>query len=130
MSSSVRSAFFFSSSSTMRRPDACPTLSPPPSDWPTLFESSVASHFLRSPGGHVDGCAELVDDVLPALATLPAHQPSLFLRRDCGLWTALRPDLSLLTSYCGSSCEASTVRPAASVRSVIFFFTFPGTLCP
>src|SRR5690606_10242169 len=47
-----------------------------------------------------------------------------------GLWTAFLPDLSLRTSYCGSSSEAATVRPAASVRSVIFFSTLPVVSLP
>ncbi|WP_444544046.1 serine hydrolase domain-containing protein [Planomonospora parontospora] len=42
-----------------------------------------------------------------------------------GLCTAVRPLLSLRTRYCGSSAEAFTVRPASSVRFVIFFSTFP-----
>ncbi len=44
--------------------------------------------------------------------------------------TASPPDFSLLTRYCGSSFDARTVRPAASVSSVIFFSTTPSAVPP
>src|SRR5690348_9421135 len=43
-SSSVRSSFFVCSSVTMRRPEAWPVDSPPPSFCPTDVDSSVSSH--------------------------------------------------------------------------------------
>ena len=49
----------------------------------------------------------------------------LFFVSASGLWTASPPLLSLLTRYCGSSSDARTVRPAASVSLVIFFSTTP-----
>lgn len=47
-----------------------------------------------------------------------------------GLWTAFLPVLSLLTSSCGSSFDAATVRPASSVLVVIVFVTAPCTVLP
>jgi uncharacterized membrane protein len=47
-----------------------------------------------------------------------------------GLCTASLPVLSLRTRYCGSSSEARTGRPAASVSSVISSTTSPCTVCP
>ena len=47
-----------------------------------------------------------------------------------GLWTASPPLFSLFTRYCGSSFDARTVRPAASVSSVIFFSTVPSAVPP
>ena len=44
--------------------------------------------------------------------------------------TAVPPDFSLRTRYCGSSWEALTFRPAASVSSVIFFSTLPTAVPP
>src|SRR5687767_14633093 len=49
-SSSVRSSFFVRSSSTIRRPDACPVDSPSASFCPTACDSSVSSHFSSSAG--------------------------------------------------------------------------------
>src|SRR5689334_12971623 len=47
-----------------------------------------------------------------------------------GLCTASPPLFSLVTRYCGSSFDARTVRPAASVSSVIFFSTVPSAVPP
>src|SRR5215208_6423005 len=47
-----------------------------------------------------------------------------FLRAD-GLCTASPPDFSLRTRYCGSSSEALTLRPAASVSEEILRSTWP-----
>ncbi len=117
----------------MRRPEACPVLSPPPSGfWPTLFASSVSSHLSSSPA--VRGSpprrrppasrpcsappSRRVTSAVPSSAAPPACG-----RRD-------RPLLSLSTSYCGSSVDASTVRPAAFLRSVISRLTVPLTVLP
>ena len=54
----------------------------------------------------------------------------LFLRSASGLCTAVPPDFSLRTRYCGSSSDAATVRPPASVRSVILRSTVPTAVPP
>src|SRR5215207_11696112 len=43
-----------------------------------------------------------------------------------GLWTASPPPFSLRTRYCGSSLEALTLRPPASMSDVILRSTTPG----
>src|SRR5215203_5497609 len=56
--------------------------------------------------------------------------PQLFFFSASGLCTASRPLLSLFTRYCGSSSDAATVRPASSVRLVIFLSTSPVVVLP
>src|SRR3954447_3447373 len=57
------------------------------------------------------------------------RSPQRFLSAD-GLCTASPPDFSLLTRYCGSSLDALTLRPAASVSEVILCSTRPLALEP
>lgn len=74
--------------------------------------------------------AHTVRALRKAAADRPSHYQDFRFRSEPGLCTAPLPDFSLSTSNCGSSFDAFTLRPAAFVLFVIFFFTVPGTVCP
>src|SRR3954447_14989734 len=65
------------------------------------------------------------DLTMPAARPMRARRAQRRLSAD-GLCTASPPPFSLRTRYCGSSSEALTVRPAASVSEVILRSTTPG----
>src|SRR3569833_4194343 len=67
---------------------------------------------------------------MPPVLLLEPGRAGHFRCRAAGLCTAVLPLLSLSTSYCGASPLARTVRPAASVSSVIFLCTVPSAVPP